>query len=92
MRFIKDSAGQYNLFSPFLIFAKNKDMEEENKNEKAPWWLIPGIILFIAAIIYLIVGAVGATIFVGSQLFKSPVGVIILILAVIGAIALFAKR
>lgn len=67
-------------------------MEEENKNEKVPWYLYAGLILVVVAIIYLIISAFGATIFVGSQLFKSPVGVIILILAVIGAIALFARK
>ena len=67
-------------------------MEEENKNEKAPWYLFLGIILFIVVIIYVAIGAIGATIFVGWQLFQSPVGVIILVLAVIGAIALFSRK
>ncbi len=67
-------------------------MEEENKKEKAPWWLLPGIILFIVAIIYAIIGLVGATIFVGLELFKSPIGIIILILAIIGGITLFKRR
>ena len=67
-------------------------MEEENKNEKVPWYLYAGLILVVVVILYLIIGAVGATIFVGSQLFQSPIGVIILILAVIGAITLFSRK